>query len=327
MPTELDNLRAQLTAEEAAAASDENLDASNDQKLTADKSTADDATPKPTDDAPVLAAPKPTDDAPVLAAPKPADDAPVLAAPKPADAPADAQDRPDFLPQYRAAPVPDIDARLAQMEEARATHLAALMEGELDPKEFAKRDAAITRERDVLLAQTLKAQIAQEQNLQTATQRWEWEVERFIAEVAEREGIDYKDSNRLNAAFDNALKTLAAEAANAQKSAQWFLQAAHAQVKASEDPGVQRSLAAYMGASETGKAIDSAQTKAKASATPPTRAPNLANIPPSLAQVPAAAGNMVQGEFSHLDKLSGLAYEKALAAMSEADRARYLESA
>ena len=48
-------------------------------------------------------------------------------------------------------------------------------------------------------------------------------------------------------------------------------------------------------------------------------------IPPNIGSVPAVAQNeSPAGEFAHLEKLSGIAYEEALAALPEAKRERYL---
>lgn len=48
-------------------------------------------------------------------------------------------------------------------------------------------------------------------------------------------------------------------------------------------------------------------------------------VPPTIANMPAVIGNGLElGEFAHLEKLTGLAYETALAKMPEASRERYL---
>lgn len=71
---------------------------------------------------------------------------------------------------------------------------------------------------------------------------------------------------------------------------------------------------------KSGKEADKTAGKNKKPKSPLPAAPNIADIP-------ASAPNVTNGgEFAHMDSLSGIAYENALAKMSDDQRERYLRS-
>jgi hypothetical protein len=112
-------------------------------------------------------------------------------------------------------------------------------------------------------------------------------VKRFFARINEKEDIDYTKPY-LNAAFADALKTLTADDANAQRNAQWFLREAHNKVTA-----------------ELGLAQEPAEADA-------------GDLP---------SEEIIDGresEFTVIDKLEGIELEDALAALPVAKQERYL---
>lgn len=242
------------------------------------------------------------------------DDAPADTEAKPADPVAedtedDAEedavpaDKPEFTPQYHADPVADFDAQMAAIGDDKKALRQKLNEGDLSLDEYdAEKDALAERER-VLREQQFKAQLAAEQNQQTAMQRWRWEQDNFFADA---HNAIYKDDLLLSA-FDHAVRKLGAEEANASKPHRWFLTEADRMVRerfsqpAAEKP-VERT----------------------------SRKPDLSVIPKTLGNLPAADIPSTGGEaseFAHIDRLTGLDLEDAVAAMSDTERERYRRAA
>lgn len=207
----------------------------------------------------------------------------------------------DFQPQYQVAPVEGYDAKMAEFAEVKKALRTQLNDGSISLDEYDERkDAILDQERD-LREHQFKSQIASEQNQQAALQRWQWEQERFFAD--EKNAL-YKDRYLL-VAFDAAVKDLAADENNANKSAQFFLQEADRIVR------------------ERFNAKD-----AKEQSPRPSRKPDLTLIPKTLGQLPSAELPETGGdEFAHLDKLDGIALERALSKLSSEQQVRYLEAA
>lgn len=80
------------------------------------------------------------------------------------------------------------------------------------------------------------ADLSEEQTIKN----WREDVQHFFARTKEADGVDYTKP-LLNVAFDHALKTLAADEANAQRTSSWFLRQAHklvkADIEAAAEPG------------------------------------------------------------------------------------------
>jgi hypothetical protein len=72
--------------------------------------------------------------------------------------------------------------------------------------------------------------------------------------------------------------------------------------------------------------------KGTAQTKPAGKAPDLSKIPPNISRAPAAAASKTGaddggGEFAHLESLSGMALEKAVARLSPDQQARWAEEA
>jgi hypothetical protein len=184
---------------------------------------------------------------------------------------------------------------LANYGEPTEEELANLTEAEreaIDPdgslaKAEAKADVEALKEvagEDPECKSDMGADLSEEQTVQN----WREDVQHFFDHIRKRENIDYTKP-LLNAAFDTALKTLARDEANAQRSAQWLLREAHNKVTA-----------------ECGLA--------------PGEADDAGDLP-NAGHDDAAGGN---SEFSALDELEGLELEDALARMPAAKQDRYL---
>lgn len=179
---------------------------------------------------------------------------------------------------------------------------------------FAEYKAKLRELNDAILdlnAERAEVQAVQKMNAAYQQQWWTNEIRSFKREAA-REGVDYDADPKLAAEWDKAVRYLGNDPDNADKDASWFLREGHEMVKARFRIGGQ---APQSPASKLSK-VDEALANRRQRAGDPPR--TLANLPQ------AGVETEGQGEFSHLEKLSGLDLEKALARMSPDQQERYL---
>lgn len=245
---------------------------------------------------------------------------------------------PPFVATYRADPVEDFDEKMAALEAREAEVMQQLVDGEIDREAFAAESKAISKERMQLATAHTKAQIAAEQNEQASQQRWQWEVQRYLRDSA-REGFEMRPdvtAKALEAAKDNPealaaaraahvralgmaaaldaeVKRLASDPANENREGEWFLEQAGRAVRQAFGGGKPAS----------GKP----DGKADGKPTPPNRRPDLSVVPTTLAHVPAASGEDVSGgEFAHLDSLTGMELERAIAKLTPEQQRKWAEA-
>ena len=218
--------------------------------------------------------------------------------------------------------VEDFDEKIAALKTAQDAAVENFKAGDLSIDDFNKERDRIEGEREALRAAKVKAEIASETQVQSAEQRWAWEIGRFIRRVARDESIDYSKT-LLNAALDSQVKTLAADPANKDKDSSWFLKEAHRVVKA--ELGLGKAGVKEPGG-EDAKAAAEKKTREAAAAAAAARRPDRKGLPKGLAGVPAAGGDSTgdEGEFASLDKLSGIELESALARLPKEQADRYL---
>jgi len=139
---------------------------------------------------------------------------------------------------------------------------------------------------------------------------WNREIRNF-KRAAAKEGVDYDGDKKLEAEWDKCVRFLGNDPENANKSADWFLKEAHEMVKARFKLG-QTPAQPAKHRSRVDEALAARRAKA-------------GRGPISLSQLPEA-GSEAEGEseFSHLDRLSGMALERALAKMTPDQQDRYL---
>lgn len=238
----------------------------------------------------------------------------------------DDEDDEPFTPRYVAAPVEDFEGKMKALDTRQNDALAKFKEGDITIDDYNTERDAIEKERLDLRDKNLKAQIAQETEVQTQEQRWAYEINRFYRKVQREEGIDYGDSIKLNTALDTEVKRLANLKDNADKDGPWFLAEAHKAVK--EKFGLKPAART----DDKGKAAAAAEAKRKADedAARKARQPKRKDIPQDLGSAPNAGdddGGASGGEFSHLEKLQGIELENALAKMPKEQADRYLAGA
>jgi len=143
----------------------------------------------------------------------------------------DEDDRRPRLPLYEAKPVERYDEQMAALNTAYDESMELFTAGDLELKDLHAKQRELDERRADLREQKLKADLATDFNEKALKMEWMGDVQDFFARAKATEGIDYTKP-LLNAAFDAALKTLAADEANAQRSSTWFLRQAHKLVQA-----------------------------------------------------------------------------------------------
>lgn len=185
----------------------------------------------------------------------------------------------------------DLKARIDELAEK-------FDEGEISVREYTDQRDALNRE--VWQRNLQAAQEAQ------AAKTWEAEQAYFLA----KNPAYTEDSLRGNALFgmlDAAVRTLAADPANADKSGYQVLQMAHKEVV-----GIVKGAASVP--KET--PLPSVPTTG---AKPKAAKPNIV----TLGDVPASAANVGEDPFAAIDRLDGEAYEEALEKMTDAQAKAY----
>lgn len=221
-----------------------------------------------------------------------------------------------FAPSFRAQGVENFQEAMghldAQFDEAVAKLADQYENGDLSFSEYRKQERQLSRDFDAarfsLHEANLKAEIAAEHSRQSLEQKWRMEQELFYSD-----NPDYKSDPILRGALSAQLDQMYRDEKLVGRSGLWFLREAAKAVDA-------RFNRATPAKQDSAKLQEVKETLKK-------REVNRPELPKTLAEVPAAADNLESNEFAHLDKLSGLEYERALAAMKEDDRERYLSAA
>lgn len=191
---------------------------------------------------------------------------------------------------------------LDTLKAEKATKLQQMLDGEIEPAEYSKYESEYEDKRDALKEQR-QGEI-----------EWMRQVHDFKAHALRESGINYDLDAEKGAAFDDWLKRLAANPSNGDKDEAWFLQQAHKKV-----------CAEFEIAPKAEAPAKADPAKPAAPAKPPVRRADTSAIPPTLGGLPAASSADAGdgGEFAHIHNLTGMAYEKAIAALSPAARERF----
>jgi hypothetical protein len=212
----------------------------------------------------------------------------------------------------RIALLPDIhnleqaNQQLHAIEQARGVLEKRFDDGEIDAKQLNREMAKLSRYEnniDIAIAQSKFTAAA---NVQTVQSTWEGLHRDYRSKHPE-----LVENKALEEEWDYAVKTLAQNKKNEDKPMSWFLEEGH------------RRACAVLGT-----AAPAASTKATPAkqATPEDR--KSAEAPQTLMSTPAATPSETgQGEFAHIDQLSGVAQERAHAKLSPEQYDRYLKGA
>jgi hypothetical protein len=207
---------------------------------------------------------------------------------KPAAKPAPADTAQTSFPQF-SAPA-DAEARINNLE-ARQEQLATQFdEGEITAKEFYQEQRRLANEERLIREGLLMARMSQEAE-RTA---FEGAVDAFLSQNAA-----YTPGSPAFVALDAEVRRLQTESGRAYDPS--HLTTAHANLAAAFGGAPSRSTTQQPGR------------------------PARPDLPPTLGGLPAAAMNTAgEGEFAHLERLNGPAYEAALARLTPEQHDRYL---
>jgi hypothetical protein len=135
------------------------------------------------------------------------------------------------LPLYEVKPVEKFEEQVKALDEQVSEAVAQFQAGDIELADLLTKQRDLATRRIDLRDQNLKAELAYEFNGQAIKTEWFGDVQSFFAHTKAAEGIDYTKP-LLNAAFDTALKTLAADEKNKERSSIWFLRETHRVVQA-----------------------------------------------------------------------------------------------
>jgi hypothetical protein len=217
------------------------------------------------------------------------------------------EDREDdkFSPTYLAQLPSDYDAQLNALKQELSTLAEKFKQGDIDFEEYQASTDQLADRRDALTSLRTKSEISREMQEQGAEQEWQWTIRRFVAKIARDEKIDYQSDEAMRNDLDAFVRVLAAHPDNAKRDGDWFLNEAHRRVKALH--GIDQKI--------------SPPSKQETAA---SRRPKLEAVPKTLAMVPGSDGpGDIGDEFADIDKLDGVALERAIARMSPQQREKY----
>ena len=209
-----------------------------------------------------------------------------------------------FQPQITLQPVENFNEKIKSFKEEKEKLRNKLSDAEIDLDEYERLKDELTEQETDLKLQQRDYENEVKRKTSEGTQKWEWEQEQFFGRDANK---IYGTNKLMSAALDAAVKQLANDPVNANRTGSWFLEQADEQVRQ------------LLGGSKKDNTKKEEQ-KRKA---------DLSILPKTLADIPAAENTETGGgEFDYLDKLDGVDLERELSkiARDPAKEARYLRS-
>lgn len=219
-------------------------------------------------------------------------------------------------PLYQAPADANIDAQLKELAQARRDARRKYEEGELTEDDYDAELDRIEQERDKANSARIRAEVSADMTTQQLTREYQKTVGSFFDDV-KKSGFDYKAEANKGAMqyLDKTIKALAQTAEGEEGPELWreILTNAHMLTAAKfKIPAAKQ--AAGDGAPKGGKAAEVARS----------RAPDLSNVPPTVGRGPSAGTPSVNAdEFSHLNGLSGIALERAVARLTPDQQERW----
>lgn len=200
--------------------------------------------------------------------------------------------------------------KVKALDAEKSAKFKAMMDGEISAEEYSDYEAKYLDRRDGL------------KDERAAAADWFREIHGFKVKALGESGINYDTDAEKAQAWDEWVKRLVQNPAHARLSGPELLALAHKKVMVEFDVSPAAPAAKPAPAPEKGtKPAPSAKKVAEKQG----RAPDLSGIPPTIGALPSAAGvdGGDGGEFGHLDNLTGMEYERALARLSPEQKARY----
>lgn len=205
-------------------------------------------------------------------------------------------------PLFKAELPADIEAKRTALDTQEDDLVKKFDEGDITFAEYNKELRSLNRERADLDRAELKAELAKEAQQSQVEQTWQTTANTFVAEhplISKNE--------TMWSSFDAIVRRVTAET-----------------MQKGEQPGRRDLEKAYKQWTEDLGISDAGTQKPQ----PKQKKQNI--VPPNLGKVPAATANDTDdGKFAHLDRLAEsdpLAFEAALAKMSDAQRDEYMQA-
>lgn len=219
-------------------------------------------------------------------------------------------------PIYQAQAAENLDAKLKELAQARRDARRKYEEGELSEDDYDAELDRIEQERDKANSARIRAEVSSEMTVQQLTREYQKTIASFFGDV-KKAGFDYTDEANKGAMqyLDKTIKALAQTAEGEEGPELWreILSNAHL-LTAAKFKIAAGKPEPKPDAGKGGKAAEVARS----------RTPDLSKVPPTVGRGPSAGTPSVNSdEFSHLDGLSGIALERAVARLTPDQQERW----
>jgi hypothetical protein len=193
----------------------------------------------------------------------------------------------------------EFEAKVIELETKLDDLANQYEEGEFDFREFRNKEREVLKELNAMESQVQRAEIRQELSQQAEQDAWERTTNAFLKDYPQ-----YGNNPILQGALNTAIESVARTKEAQGKDGAWILDKAKSTVETAF--GVEQEKPAPKTKSKKEKAKQP-------------------EVPKTLAHTPnAAPADTAKGEFTHLDSLDGMAYEKAISKLTPEQQDRYL---
>jgi len=221
-------------------------------------------------------------------------------------------------PIYQAQGNENLDQQLKDLAQARRDARRKYEEGELSEDQYDAELDRIEQERDKVNSARIRAEVSADMTTQQLQREYRKTLDGFFADV-KKAGFDYKSDANKGALqhLDKTIKALSQTADGEEGPELWreILGNAHMVTAAKFKIPTQKASGDEPGKDgKTSKAVEVARS----------RTPDLSKVPPTVGRGPSAGTPSVNSdEFSHLDGLSGIALERAVARLTPDQQERW----
>jgi hypothetical protein len=209
-----------------------------------------------------------------------------------------------ILPPLRAKAPENVEEIISAINAEEDALAQKFDDGDITAREYRDGLNKLSNQRDEIRWDQRKADLAREMEDTAKANAWQREVQDFMTTTA----ANITKSHAQMVAFDDIVKKVTADPAN---------------LNLSDRAQLEKAYKIYM--DDVGAALGVQSTPPKAAQQTTQRA--VRNVPPTLARVPAAEPERLDGgKYAALDRLAAddpIAYEAAVAKMSESERSQY----
>ena len=221
-------------------------------------------------------------------------------------------------PIYQAQAGENLDQQLKDLALARRDARRKYEEGELSEDQYDAELDRIEQERDKINSVRIRAEVSEDITTQQLQREYRKTLDTFFADI-KATGFDYKaDANKgVLQHLDKTIKALSQTADGDEGPELWREILGNAHMLTAAKFKIPTNKAAADDPGKSGKTTKAAEVAR-------SRVPDLSKAPPTLGRGPSAGTPSVNtGEFSHLDGLSGIALERAVARLTPDQQERW----